>query len=193
MATPVEVKPTFTNIDMNSRTGANSPIDPVRVSAEAPAPDIVERLRNGEPCKEASGDNHCKVMDARSGCLCAIAADTITALTAENERLQSIITAADRGSPIYKAIEQRLDEMSAWIARPNDDVTQAVALTAGIAWSIHHPLEVVEQNLSLQLDNHRLTAEVERLRAALERLSNELRQFGYEESTLAALTQEPRT
>jgi ubiquinone biosynthesis protein UbiJ len=38
----------------------------------------------------------------------------------------------------------------------------------------------------------RLTAENERLRAALERLSNELRQFGYEESTLAAL-KEPRT
>jgi hypothetical protein len=34
--------------------------------------------------------------------------------------------------------------------------------------------------------------ENERLRAALERLSNELRQFGYEESTLAAL-KEPRT
>jgi len=40
---------------------------------------------------------------------------------------------------------------------------------------------------------NRLSVEVERLTAALERLSNELRQFGYEESTLAALTQEPRT
>jgi hypothetical protein len=76
MVTPVEVKPTFTNIDMNSRTGANSPIDPVRVSAEAPAPDIVERLRNGEP------DEHC------NDSLCAEAADTITALTAEVERLR---------------------------------------------------------------------------------------------------------
>jgi len=87
----------------------------------------------------------------------------ITRLKEEVERLQSIITAADRGSPIYKAIERTLDEKSAWIARPNHDVTQAVALTAGIAWSIHYPQEVVEQNLSLQLDNHRLREEVERL------------------------------
>ncbi len=57
------------------------------VSAEAPAPDIVKRLRQGYPCKEAAADGCCKVMDARSGCLCAEAADTITRLTAEVERL----------------------------------------------------------------------------------------------------------
>jgi len=42
-------------------------------------------------------------------------------------------------------------------------------------------------------DRSLLEADNARLRAALERLSNELRQFGYEESTLATLTQEPRT
>jgi len=128
--------------------------------AEAPAPDLVTRLRAlSREMVKADMD-----MSLPEGSIDpAEAADEITRLNAEVERLQSIIAAADRGSPIYKAIDQRLDEMSAWIARPNDEVTQAVALTAGIAWSIHYPLEVVEQNLSLQLDNHRLTAEVERL------------------------------
>lgn len=52
--------------------------------------DIVERLRAGEPCVECCGD-HCAVMEVRSGCLCAIAADTITALRAENERLRAAL------------------------------------------------------------------------------------------------------
>jgi len=60
-------------------------------SAEAPAPDIVKRLRNGEPCKEASADGCCKVMDARSGCICAEAADELSRLTAENERLRAAL------------------------------------------------------------------------------------------------------
>ncbi len=53
--------------------------------------DIVERLRSGEPCCEASGNNCCKIKEARSGCLCAEAADTITALMEEVERLQAYI------------------------------------------------------------------------------------------------------
>ena len=47
--------------------------------------DIVERLRNGEPCRATSGVR-CRFMDARYGCLCAIAADEITRLTAEVEQ-----------------------------------------------------------------------------------------------------------
>lgn len=45
--------------------------------------DIVELMRAGRVC-----DDKCRVMEARSGCLCAEAADTITALRAENERLK---------------------------------------------------------------------------------------------------------
>lgn len=35
--------------------------------------------------------------------------------------------------PIYKAVERILDEHSAWIARPNDEVTRAIAFAATIA------------------------------------------------------------
>lgn len=35
--------------------------------------------------------------------------------------------------PVYKAVERILDENSAWIARPSDEVTQRVALAATIA------------------------------------------------------------
>lgn len=38
---------------------------------------------------------------------------------------------------IYSAVERVLDEHSAWIARPNPEVTKAVALAAGIAWSLY--------------------------------------------------------
>lgn len=37
---------------------------------------------------------------------------------------------------VYKAVERVLDEHSAWIARPNPEVTKAVALAAGIAFYI---------------------------------------------------------
>ena len=35
--------------------------------------------------------------------------------------------------PVYKAVERILDDHSAWIARPSDDVTRAVALQAVVA------------------------------------------------------------
>ncbi|MCO5077310.1 MULTISPECIES: MazG-like family protein [unclassified Chelatococcus] len=35
--------------------------------------------------------------------------------------------------PVYKAVERILDENSAWIARPNDEVTRRIALAATIA------------------------------------------------------------
>lgn len=57
--------------------------------------DIVERLRNGEPCRATSGVR-CRFMDARYGCLCAIAADEITRLTAENEKLRKELDEAQR-------------------------------------------------------------------------------------------------
>lgn len=35
--------------------------------------------------------------------------------------------------PIIKAVERILDECSAWVARPNPDVTMRIALAAGLA------------------------------------------------------------
>jgi hypothetical protein len=94
------------------------------VSAEASAPDLVERLL--AEGRHFRGDPDC--VGPTVTLLVERAADTITALRAENE-------------------QNRID-----------------------------------------LEEYR--RDVERLTAALERLSNELRQFGYEESTLAALSQE---
>jgi hypothetical protein len=61
--------------------------------------DIVERLRKGGPCIEAAGcdgGGPCKVMNASSGCACAEAADTITFLRAELEKMRADIAYADK-------------------------------------------------------------------------------------------------
>ncbi len=52
--------------------------------------DVVERLNRGEGCLEEGGKT-CISMDAESGCICAIAADEIARLRAENERLQAAL------------------------------------------------------------------------------------------------------
>lgn len=52
------------------------------------------KLREGFPCLEGGSDNTCRVRDAASGCLCATAADTITALRAEVERLEGVVADA---------------------------------------------------------------------------------------------------
>lgn len=49
--------------------------------------DLVARLRSGEPC----GDDRCRVMDARSGCICATAAARIEADGREIERLREAL------------------------------------------------------------------------------------------------------
>ena len=95
----------------------------------------------------------------------------IVRLRAEVEKYKAIIAAADRGTPIYKAVQRILDEQSAWIARPNDDCTYAIALAAGIAWTIHYPVEVVDQNLELLLEANHLRAEVAKKDAALRPLA----------------------
>lgn len=45
---------------------------------------------------------------------------------------------SDIPDTIYQAVERVLDEHSAWIARPSSDVTRAIALAAGVAWSLHN-------------------------------------------------------
>lgn len=55
--------------------------------------DIAEYMRAGGPCIETN--NKCKVMDTASGCACATAADTITTLRADNERLRAALEKID--------------------------------------------------------------------------------------------------
>lgn len=52
--------------------------------------DIVERLKRGESCLQKGGRT-CIRMVAVNGCLCAIAADEITRLTAEMKRLRAAL------------------------------------------------------------------------------------------------------
>lgn len=52
--------------------------------------DIVERLNRGEGCLEEGGKT-CISMDAESGCICVIAADTILALRTEVEKLREAL------------------------------------------------------------------------------------------------------
>ena len=115
--------------------------------------DIVEEL---EEIKRA--------LDGTAGVSWAISAseavEEIIRLRAENDKLQSLISAVDKGAPIYKAVERILDEKSAWIARPNHEVTEAVALSAGIAWAIYFQNDVA-------LNNFHLRGAHEKLREAL--------------------------
>jgi len=83
------------------------------VSAEAPAPDLITRMRNGEPCMDPS-DVRCRVRDARSGCLCAEAAAEIARLTAEVERLRAELRTAADMNTVY---EGRLQEKETEVER----------------------------------------------------------------------------
>lgn len=51
--------------------------------------DIADRMRAGLPC--VANNCECKVKNAESGCECAEAADEITRLRAENERLRKAL------------------------------------------------------------------------------------------------------
>ena len=99
--------------------------------------------------------------------------DAYEAQAAEIERLRHVVNAADKGSPIYKAIERALDEHSAWIARPNADVTRAIALAAGVAWMAAEPIDQNLEEIDAALAEERARcaeqeAEIERLRSALD-------------------------
>jgi len=84
--------------------------------------------------------------------------ETLAAARAENARLmrerdaaQEVLRDADKGSPIYKAVERVLDEHSAWIARPNDAVTRAIALAAGVAWMAREPVDPLLEEIEMRL------------------------------------------
>lgn len=91
-------------------------------------------------------------------------ADAIETLSSKLAAARRILSAADKGSPIYIAVQRVLDENSAWIAAPNPEVVKQIALAAGIAWMVAEP---VPESLAESRD------ECERLREAL-------RPFGYE-------------
>jgi len=87
MATPVGPKPETENNNLHSRTGDQGAIDPVRASAEAPAPDLVETLR--AEGRHFRGEPDC--VGPAVTLLVERAADTITALTADNELLRAAL------------------------------------------------------------------------------------------------------
>jgi len=123
--------------------------------------------------------------DMREPCFIDEAADMLLALErdlaaarAENARLmrerdaaQEVLRDADKGSPIYKAVERVLDEHSAWIARPNDAVTRAIALAAGVAWMAREPVDPLLEEIEMRLIASR--AENDKLREALECIAEE--------------------
>lgn len=118
--------------------------------------------------------------------LLASAADALERLAADNARLTrerddalAILAAADKGTPIYKAVERVLDEHSAWIARPNEAVAKSIALAAGVAWMA---AEKVDPNL-VEMDRALAAA-----RAEKDRLREALRPFGDLGDYLAAET-----
>ena len=91
-------------------------------------------------------------------------------LTRERDEARAVLAAADKGAPIYKAVERVLDEHSAWIAGPREDVTKAIALAAGVAWMA---AEKVDPNLE-EMDRALAAA-----RAENDMLREALRPFGY--------------
>lgn len=98
------------------------------------------------------------------------ALDEIDRLRCELDEARALIAAADKGHPIHKAVERILDEHSAWIARPNDEVTKAIALAAGVAWmaaaKVDPSLDEIDRALSMARDEN------ERLREALRFYAN---------------------
>jgi hypothetical protein len=129
--------------------------------------DIVGILRNGEPCQEPDG-RRCKVMDARSGCLCAIAADTITALRSRVVDLEG----QNKGLVLQNALLRQRPDL------PVDRIPAAREVVA-----LRAEVERLKGNMRARLADHingtpcaairwqqereTLTAEVERLTAAL--------------------------
>jgi len=113
--------------------------------------------------------------------------DEITALRAENERLRTnAVKMLDEVDREYnRKTNAMIERHAATVARLTAEVER---LKEQCESPFMDGYETAKEEYRPRLIA--LEAENERLLAALERLSNELRQFGYEESTLAALSQE---
>lgn len=70
------------------------------------ADDLVARLRAGEPCLEANG-RPCRVMDAKSGCLCAETAAEIERLRDEINILKSQL---EHDAAVIERLQAELDD-----------------------------------------------------------------------------------
>ena len=133
---------------------------------DAPKPDdvtaLVERLRKANPVTYPMSSLTCLLLAASA--LERLAAE-VERLTRERDEARIVLAAADKGTPIYRAVERVLDEHSAWIADPREDVTKAIALAAGVAWMA---AEKVDPNLE-EMDRALAAARAEndRLRAIL--------------------------
>jgi hypothetical protein len=109
MATPVEPKPKTENNNLHSRTGGQGAIDPVRVSAEAPAPDLVETLRaegrhfRGEP--DCVGPAVTLLVERAAAEISRLTAE-VERLTADNVRLGQWDVAADERIQLIKENER---------------------------------------------------------------------------------------
>lgn len=89
------------------------------------------------------------------------------------ERAEALIAKAGKPSPVYKAVEQILDEHSAWISSPNHKVTSAVALAAVIAADLESGASSTLGALHVRCDE--ADAEIARLRALLARAGEALK------------------
>ncbi|MBD9529022.1 hypothetical protein [Paracoccus sp. PAR01] len=54
--------------------------------------DLIRKCREGQPCLLTE---KCRVMDAKSGCMCAEIADALEAAKRENDRLRRLVEAAE--------------------------------------------------------------------------------------------------
>lgn len=146
------------------------------MTADAPKPDdvtiLVERLR--EHINKRGGptiaNNAWTMMLSAADALERLVADNAR-LTRERDEALAMLVAADKGTPIYKAVERVLAEQSAWIARPNEAVTKSIALAAGAVWMA---AEKVDPNL-IEMDSalSAARAENDRLREALRPFARE--------------------
>lgn len=100
-------------------------------SIEAAATAIwMRRNRNRKNGLPETGLMRQIVIDDARAAIAAYRDAEIERLGAELAQLKSV------PNTIYKAVEQVLDENSAWIARPSAEVTRRVAMAAGIVWAV---------------------------------------------------------
>ena len=97
------------------------------------APGMDEQHKNAAHIALCSPDNIRALLDhiaAQEAALSTLAGERDEARATP---LQARLDAVEGQEPVYKAIERILDEHSAWISRPNREVTKAIALAATIA------------------------------------------------------------
>jgi hypothetical protein len=89
--------------------------------------DLVEKLRNPMWVHSSAPFNGPQLAQEENLAAMSEAADALAAQPASPLR-----ESHDVPYPVYKAVERILDENSAWIARPSDEVTKRIALAATV-------------------------------------------------------------